>query len=160
MDKLLTTPEANDTFGLPVYDDPLEVPQDKLVLLEHEKMAPIHADTVSDCVARILEIFPDVEFDHVTALVTDIIQTYGTRTVARVLHTLLDDPRYPKVQKRANRNLDEDSNSAEEGSPLEQVNCGLNYSDHNRPFVGGQNYAELTLVRLFISVRSFIYHML
>ena len=61
-------------------------------------------------------------------------------------------PGYPKVPpKRGNKNLDEDLNGAERGSPLEPVNCGINYGDHNRPFVGGQNYAELALVCLFVS---------
>ena len=69
------TLEAIEISALP---DPFKVPQDKLVLPEYEKMSPIHADTVSDCVARILETFPDVEADHVTALVTDTIQIYHT----------------------------------------------------------------------------------
>jgi hypothetical protein len=158
MDKLLPmAPEAIDTSssGSPVFDDPLEVSQDSFILSEHDKMALIHTDTVSDCATRVLEIFPDVEPDHATALVTDAIEIYGTGTVERVLHTLCDDPRYPKVQKRGNKDLDDDSNSAE-GNPQQQVNCGLNYSDHNRPFVGGQNYTELTLVRLFISFRSYL----
>ena len=134
-----------DTSGSPVSGDPLKVPKDRLVLSEHEKMPSIH---VSDCTAHILEIFPDVEPDHVTTLVADAIQIYGTGTMEWVLHTLLNDPRRPKVPKRGNENFDDDSNGAEEPSPM---NCGINYGDHNRPFVGGQNYAELTLVRLVVS---------
>jgi TRIAD3 protein (E3 ubiquitin-protein ligase RNF216) len=72
-----------------------------------------------------------------------------------VLHTLFDDPKYTKVQKRGNRK--EGSNSAEEERTSEQVNHGLNYGDPNRPFIGGPNHAELqvTLVRLFISLPFF-----
>jgi TRIAD3 protein (E3 ubiquitin-protein ligase RNF216) len=156
-----TPPEAIDTSSSSHVFDPFEVSQDKFTLAEHEKMALIHANTVSDYAARVLEIFPDVEPDHATALVTDTIEIYGTGTVERVLHTLFDDPRYPKVQKRGNRNLDDDSNSAEGGSPPEQVNCCLNYGDHNRPFVGGENYPELTRVcTSFISLSVLIYYVL
>ena len=85
MDKLLpVAPESIDTSGSPVSGDLSEVPQDKLVLSEHEKMGSIH---ISDCTARILEIFPDVEPDHITALVVDTIQIYGTGTMEWVLHT-------------------------------------------------------------------------
>ena len=87
----------------------------------------------------------------------DTIEIYGIGTVERVLHTLLTQD-IPRSRKGAIGTY-----SAEEGIPPrpEQVNCGLNYGDHNRPFVGGQNYAELTLVRL-LSFRSFIhiYYML
>jgi E3 ubiquitin-protein ligase RNF216 len=163
MDKLFTiSSEAMDTSGLPVVD-PLEVSQesqDRLIPSEHEKMALIHDDAVSDCIARVLEILSDVEPYHVTALVTDAIEIYGTGALERVLHTLFDDPRYPKVQKRGNRNLPADNgwNSLEDGSPPEQVYFGCsNYGDHDRPFVGGQNYVELTLVHLVISLHSLIH---
>jgi hypothetical protein len=132
------------------------VSQDRSILSEHEQIGLVHDDAMSDCIMHVLEILPNVKRGHATTLVTDTIKIYGTGTLGGVLHTLLDDPRYLKVQKRGNP-VDSDLNSVEEGSPPEEVNCGLNYGDHNRPFVGGHYYAQLALVHLFISLHSSIH---
>jgi hypothetical protein len=58
MDKLFPMPpEAIDTSSSGLS-------QGRFMLSEHEKMPLIHVDTVSDCVARVLEIFPDVKRDR------------------------------------------------------------------------------------------------
>jgi TRIAD3 protein (E3 ubiquitin-protein ligase RNF216) len=160
--KLLTTAEATDisTLSSSSLGDPLEIrldrsPQHEVAQQHFHTKNETNLNTVSDCVARVLEIIPDVKPDHVTKLVTDTIQIYGTGAVERVLLTLFDDPRHPKVQHVKRDNRKEGSNGTDEGSPLGKVNFGVNYDDHNRPRAGGPNYATLTLVRPFVPVFPF-----
>lgn len=140
-------PFSSSDLSVPPDSDPLEL------LSDHEAKADTDmiddVDSVSDCVSRVLEIIPDVEPDYLVELVTDSILTYGAGTVEHVLHTMFDDPKFPKVRKTGKGKEDFDIN-AEQDSPKEKVNCGLNYGDHNRPFMGGPNYAELTIVRYFL----------
>lgn len=129
--------------------DPLELPWDSLLFSNREAQAC--TDTKNDVnpvlysSACILEVIPDVDPDHVTALITENIQECGAGVVERVLHTLFDDPRYPKIEKRGIMKKVSDG-STEEGSPPDKVNCGFRYDDRNRLFTGGPNYIDLAIV--------------
>jgi hypothetical protein len=101
-------------------------------------------DPVAYFVARILDIIPDVERDHVKKLITDTIETYGSGTVERVLLILFDDPKYPKVRKESKGKEGLDITSTRE-----RADGGFHYGDHNRPFTGGPSYNMLALVRHF-----------
>ena len=101
-------------------------------------------DPVAYFVARILDIIPDVERDHVKKLVTDTIETYGSGTVERVLLILFDDPKFPKIRKESKGKESPDVTSTREGA-----DSGFHYGDHNRPSNGGPSYTMLTLVRHF-----------
>lgn len=131
--------------------DPLELPWDSLLFSNREAQAC--TDTKNDVnpvlysSACILEVIPDVDPDHVTALITENIQECGAGVVERVLHTLFDDPRYPKIKKRGIMKKVSDG-STEEGSPPDKVNCGFRYDDRNRLFTGGPNYIDLAIEHL------------
>ena len=109
------------------------------------------SDPVSACVARVLEIVPDVEPDHLTKLVTSAASTHGRSEVLQhVLHILFEDPKYPKSdpegkgkgkRKRAD---DEDIDKQSGGSKRPKVDSG--YGDLSRVFTGGPDYPDLALV--------------
>lgn len=101
-------------------------------------------DPVAYFVARILDIIPDVERDHVKKLVNDTIETYGSGTVECVLLILFDDLKYPKVRKESKEKEGRDVTNTRK-----RADGGFHYGDHNRSFTGDPSYTMLTLVRHF-----------
>ena len=107
------------------------------------------SDPVSACVARVLEIVPDVEPDHLTKLVTSTASTHGRSEVLQhVLHILFEDPKYPKSDPKGKgkrkRADDEDIDKQSGGSKRPKVDSG--YGDLSRVFTGGPDYLDLALV--------------
>ncbi|KAF9468244.1 hypothetical protein BDZ94DRAFT_1154032 [Collybia nuda] len=104
-------------------------------------------------VARVLEIIPDVEPDHLLALVTKLAPSLQDGVVEHVLHELFEDPAYPKVDKKGKgkrRQTDEDireeETSLQGGSPAKRHK--VDYSDKTREFRGGIHYTDLALEQL------------
>lgn len=56
-----------------------------------------HPDSIDAIVAQVLEIIPDVSPDHALSLTQKYYAEYGLTTHEMVLHTLFEDPNYPKV---------------------------------------------------------------
>ena len=117
----------------------------------HEVTTPLNmelkSDPISDYVARALEIIPDVEPDHLTALVIKDISVYGPLGVLEhVLHVLLEDSTYPKIEnkRRGKRRQSEGENNQSSKRPK----VDYAYADISRAFTGGPNYAEVAVVRL------------
>jgi len=116
-----------------------------------EQVSGIGADSdpVSACVARVLEIIPNVEPDHLTKLVTSATSTHGRSEVLQhVLHILFEDPKYPKSDPKGKgkrkRADDEDIDKQSGGSKRPKVDSG--YGDLSRVFTGGPDYLDLALV--------------
>lgn len=105
-------------------------------------------DPISDCVASVLEIVPDVEPDHLTSLVTGTISTYGAGVLEHVVHVLLEDPKYPKIDKngKGKRKPDDENIDTQAGSS-KRPKVDYGYGDMSRISMGGPDYSDLALVR-------------
>lgn len=125
-------------------------------------------DPISKYVARVLEIIPDVEPDHLLNLVTTCLPTYGDQVVEHVLHSLFEDPTYPKAEKKGKckrKQIDDDP----DGHGIPSKRTKIDYGNKDRPYTGGVHYADLALVlpcafilnivflltRLYLSRRSY-----
>ena len=61
---------------------------------------PPDIDLIDAYIARVLEIIPAMQLTHVHSLLMQhCIETYEGGTVELVLHTLFEDPSYPKIDK-------------------------------------------------------------
>lgn len=112
---------------------------------------PADAQASTDaCVARVLEIVPDVEPAHVLGLAEHFIHNpvnAGQNALELVLHTLFENPNYPKVDRKGKRKRTEDD---EEGAARGQPVPKIDYGATNREFTGGIHYFELALEQLMV----------
>lgn len=117
-------------------------------VLEQPYGTELDSDPVSACVARVLEIVPDVEPDHLTQLVTRAVSTHGSGVLEHVLHVLFEDSKYPKIDAKGKGKRkhadDEDKDAQAGGSKRPKVDFG--YGDLSRAFKGGPDYLDLALV--------------
>lgn len=110
-----------------------------------EPLAPA-VDPSDACVARVLEIVPDVQPAHVLGLVEQFIHlpnNTGQNFLELVLHSLFENPDYPKVDRKGKRKRTEDD---EEGSTRGQPVPKIDYGAKDREYKGGLYYFELALV--------------
>ncbi|KAG2134049.1 uncharacterized protein EDB93DRAFT_1173254 [Suillus bovinus] len=120
---------------------PLPQPSEPLV------EAQASADTY---VARVLEIVPDVEPAHALGLAEQFIHNSansGQNVLELVLHSILEDPNYPKVDRKGKRKrLEDDEEGAARGQPVPKIDYGAT----DREFKGGMYYFELALDQLMV----------
>lgn len=139
--------------GLDNVPAPLQIAQQEPMPVEPLLEPEPERDPMSGYVARILEIIPDVEPDHLLALVTKFAPSLQDGVVEHVLHVLFEDPAYPKVDKKGKgkrKQTDEDirgEGTAVAGStPTKKQK--IDYADKTRAFRGGVHYTDLALVSL------------
>jgi len=135
-----------------VFDTPEDETQ-RLVLAEK-----IEPDPESATVARVLEIIPDVEPDHLLALVRKHAEEHPAGAlVEHILHMLFEDSSYPRVdrkgkskRKQADVGGDGENGVADgdDGNATPSKKIKIDYATKSRPFTGGVHYAELALVRM------------
>ncbi|KAG1852496.1 hypothetical protein F4604DRAFT_1805515 [Suillus subluteus] len=132
----------------------LPVPELPLVPLPQPSQPsepPAEAQDPTDaCVARVLEIVPDVEPTHVSKLAEHFIHSpanAGQNVLELVLHSLLENPSYPKVDRKGKRKRTEDD---EEGAARGQPAPKIDYGTTDREFKGGVHYFELALEQLMV----------
>jgi TRIAD3 protein (E3 ubiquitin-protein ligase RNF216) len=101
------------------------------------------ADPTDSYVARVLEIIPDAQPEHVLSLVHKHIQSYGEQTVERILHIFFEDPTYPKVDKKGKRKRVEDEMGHEERG---KSKLKVDYGSKDREYKGGPFYTDIALV--------------
>jgi TRIAD3 protein (E3 ubiquitin-protein ligase RNF216) len=107
------------------------------------------ADPTSTYVARILEIIPDVDPDHLLDLVTKNVPTHGDQVVEHVLHSLFEDPTYPKVDRKGKGKRRQSDGDAEgDGTPSKRTK--IDYGNKERPYKGGVHYADMALVLPYV----------
>ncbi|KAL5526297.1 hypothetical protein ACEPAF_8020 [Sanghuangporus sanghuang] len=93
--------------------------------------------------SQVLEVIPDVQPDHARALLFQYYPSYRTDVVAAVLHCLFEQP-YPRIERNKCKRKREDDGSVDEtGSAALK-----NYGSRDRPFEGGEHYAEIALNQL------------
>ncbi|KAJ2923809.1 hypothetical protein H1R20_g13283, partial [Candolleomyces eurysporus] len=105
-------------------------------------------------VARILEIIPDVDPDHLLALVEEHLPTYGpSQIVEFIVSHLFEHPGYPKVVKGKGKERAEGSGGGTkrksdvgvEGAGNKAKRPRIDYATTERDFTGGDDYTPLAL---------------
>lgn len=115
--------------------------------LEHQRaMTPeAEPDPLSGYVSQILEIVPDVEPDHLLALVMKFLPDYQEKVVEPVLHALFEDPTYPKIDKKGKRKrVDDNDASGKKARTIE-------YGSLDRKYTGGVHYSDIAIVSFSFS---------
>jgi len=125
---LLRTPEQQPQADLPAINGvALDTP----------------ADLIDIYVDQVLEIVPDVELDHLAALVRKYLTDFQDEVAQRVVHLLLEDPTYPKVSwesRQTGDGIKEDNGDQGKPEPT------LDYANKDRKSEGGAEYNNLALV--------------
>ena len=128
--------------------DPPAVPQVGQALIPDPGI--IADSPITDCMARVLEIIPDVQPDYLTTLVTDAIDAHGFQEAAtHVLHVLFEDSKYPKVVGRkveASTSKRANDGEGDDLQPLKRPKLDYGFGDVSRVFTGGPDYPDLALV--------------
>ena len=115
---------------------------------EHASVIELDDDPISTCVARVLEIVPDVEPDHLTELVTREASTHGSGVLEHVLHVLFEDSKYPKIDPKGKgkRKHEDDKDMDMQAGSSKRPKVDFGYGDLSRAFKGGPDYLDLALV--------------
>lgn len=150
--------EDSQVQDVPVRNEGLENPPGPVLPLVLPPAAPPQpsqppeppapaVDPTDACVTRVLEIVPDVQPTHVLGLVEQFFQHNpahaGQNVLELVLHSLFENPDYPKVDKKGKRKRTEDD---EEGSARGRTIPKIDYCTKDREHKGGLYYFELALV--------------
>src|SRR5262249_816858 len=98
-------------------------------------------DVISEYVASVLEVVPDVDPDHVYTLINKLLPEHHD-VVEHVLHTLLEDPTYPKADRKGKRKrVDDDTEGKDRSMPKGKIDFA---SKQRKP--GGPDYANIAMV--------------
>jgi TRIAD3 protein (E3 ubiquitin-protein ligase RNF216) len=146
--------EDSELQHMPMLKQQLDIPPAPvlpLVPLPQPPEPPVETEAPTDaCVPRVLEIVPDVEPAHVLGLVEHFIHNpvnAGQNVLELVLHSLLENPNYPKVDRKGKRKRTEDD---EEGAARGQPAPKIDYGTTDREYKGGIHYFELALEQLMV----------
>jgi TRIAD3 protein (E3 ubiquitin-protein ligase RNF216) len=145
-------------FGAIIMDNgpaPLQITRQESSPVEQALELEPERNPLLGYVARVLEIIPDVDPDHLLALVTKFEPSLQGGVVEHVLHVLFEDSTYPKVDKKGKGKRKQTEQEAKDGgievpvgSPPKKVK--IDYGDKQRPFRGGVHYSDLALVRILL----------
>jgi len=111
------------------------------------------ADARRKCLARVLEIIPDVEPDHLARLINNALVKHGSaRVLEHVLHGIFEKPNYPKVKVNSSKKTERagQNNLTKVVGGASKPKFDYGYGNKSRPFTGGADYPELALVWWFI----------
>jgi E3 ubiquitin-protein ligase RNF216 len=98
-------------------------------------------EIISQHVASVLEIVPDVDPDHVSNLINTYLPERPD-VVEHVLHILLEDPMYPKADRKGKRKRSEDNTESDQRSTPRSK---IDYESKQRK-TGGPEYANIAMV--------------
>ncbi|RXW25103.1 hypothetical protein EST38_g771 [Candolleomyces aberdarensis] len=120
---------------------------------QHPQEPEVEEDPRTKPVARILEIIPDVDPDHLLALVEEHLPTYGpSQIVEFIVSYLFEHPGYPKVVRGKGKERAEGSGGTKRKSDVGVESGGkkakrprIDYATTERDFTGGDDYTPLAL---------------
>ena len=92
--------------------------------------------------SQVLEVVPDVLPEHAISLVRMNIETHGSDAANNVVHILLEDPSYPKVEKTSKKR----KRDADDGDAAKLNVKVVDYSRVDREKKGGHKYDAMALV--------------
>ncbi|KAG6331024.1 hypothetical protein ID866_8063 [Astraeus odoratus] len=132
----------------PITQPPIHTvdPQDSMAPVDPPATAD---DPIGAYVARIFEIVPDVHPAHVLALIEHTIHSNPDRVVELAVHSLLENPSYPKVDRKGKRKREEGEEEVTTPAhgPLKPK---IDYLSGDREYNGGPHYFDLSLEQLMI----------
>jgi hypothetical protein len=135
---------------------PLEEPHPPIVPAVAPELDPEPIDVLTFVLAKVLEIVPDVQSDHVMALLHSSLDREEALMspallVEQILHQLFENPDYPKVEKKgAKRKTAEEPAAIQNGDERPKKKVKIDYRTTQRPKVPSPAYKNLALVSLFI----------
>ncbi len=157
--------EPSPAAQLPLFLPDLDAPEELAPAVEHAPMvnpapplAPIaleppalpHENLLQDArdpfdayVAQIIEIIPDVLPAHVYSLVEQHYPNYLDKVVEPVLHSLFENPDYPKADAKGKGKRKRDE---EEAQAARVVKPKIDYGSKERKSEGGIYYHALAMV--------------
>ena len=103
-------------------------------------------DPVDLYIARVLEVVPDVQPEHVRTLLGRHISTHKDGLVELILHMLFEDSDYPKVDKKGKRKRKEGIDADSQDSKRGKARIKIDYGSKDRPSTGGFFYPDIALV--------------
>lgn len=112
--------------------------------------APVPVDPIDEHFVRVLEIFPDVQPSYALELIEQFMHSQPGNIVEFVLHALLENPSYPKADKKGKHKRDElDNEPNTRGTPRPKVD----YTSKDRVYDCGPHYFECSLVSNYAELR-------
>lgn len=120
---------------------------------------PEPIDTLTFALAKVLEIVPDVQPDHITALIHSHLDRDGepmspNLLVEQILHQLLENPDYPKVEKKGKKRKSAEepdaTGSGENGVERRKKKVKIDYRTTQRSKLPSPAYKNLALVSTYI----------
>ncbi|KAJ7063387.1 hypothetical protein C8F01DRAFT_1132808 [Mycena amicta] len=91
------------------------------------------------------QVIPDVDPPHVDGLVREQFLLTPDNVLEPVLHTLFENPSYPKVDRKGKRKrIEEGDNTRTKPKPK------IDYATTDRPFKGGPHYSQLAIDQLML----------
>jgi len=129
---------------------------------------PEPIDALTFALAKVLEIIPDVQPDHVTALVHSYLDQDGdlispALLVEQILHQLFENLDYPKVEKKGKKrkNAEEPvaTGSSQNGGerPKKKVKIDYRTTQRNKdPSVAYRNLALVSTFSLLFSAKGYV----
>ena len=132
---------------VPVAVDPPEIMRDDLPAHMVDAQ-PVEADEIpyDVYVAQVLEIIPDVLPAHVVSLIDQHHPSFGDKVAEAVLHTLFENPDYPRAEAKGMGKGKRKREDDEEELPQRAVRPKIDYGDKNRRREGSHQYVNLALV--------------
>jgi hypothetical protein len=126
---------------------PIFVSDEQEVLPEVDQYAKVQKEDPLDVIlSQVYEILPDAEPTHVRCLAQYQIRIHSNlaEAIIAVVHQLLQDSSYPKVDRKGKR---KHSEVPDEGDRRGTPKAKKDFASKHRPFEGGMHYTNLAMVR-------------
>jgi TRIAD3 protein (E3 ubiquitin-protein ligase RNF216) len=130
----------------PLFID--EIPEELLEKIPELALPPPNIDPMDIYVARVLEIIPDVQPTHVLSLLEKHVEEQHGDVVGVVLHTLFEDPTYPRIDKKGKRKREEIDDEGD-GAARAEAKVKIDYANKDRVNRAGPLYTDISLVGLY-----------
>lgn len=101
-------------------------------------------DPLSQYLAQVLEIVPDVQPEFALSLLSKHLPDYQDKVLEPVLHSLFEDPSYPKIDRKGKR-----KRASEDEGDAQRAKVRLletDYGNATREYKGGVHYPDLAIV--------------
>lgn len=155
---------SSDAPEIPIRDAPTPDPQDPPDLLPPQD-PQVPEDPKSTAIASILEMIPDVDPDHLLALVETHLPTYGANQIVEfVVSHLFEHPGYPRCERGKGKakekakeggggeggssSVKRKASGDEEGDGGGNKKARIDYASADRPFTGGLHYRDCAIAAL------------
>lgn len=99
------------------------------------------ADPMDHYLSLVLEVVPDMDPEHAMALIQRNLPDLGEGVVQHIIHHALENPTYPRLDKKGKKRKRDDSPSS---SSVPAPAC--NFASIKREFTGGGSYSTIALV--------------